>query len=168
MPRRERLHVEPQPGESFVDLYRRRVEAENAMARELLVPLAPGERPWPLVASVVVTGLAGLGNLIAYAAGAHIEGKHPAAAGILLFSLVMFMLAYGMWQRSAMSVLLFMALLACVIILFSLFLVEASNVLALVVPPVFIVGGGYLFWKLVRVLGRIQAPRAGPEAPQDR
>lgn len=158
MARRERPHVEPLPGESFVDLYRRRVEAENAMARELLEPLAPGERPWPLIASVFVTALAGLGNLIAYAAGANIEGKHPAAAGILLFSLVMFGLAYGMWQRSAMAVLIFMAVLAVVIILFSLFLVEASNVLALVVPPIFIVGGGYLFWKLVRVLGRIQAP----------
>jgi hypothetical protein len=158
LPRRERPHIEPQPGETFVELYRRRVEAENAMARDLLVPLAPGERPWPLIASVIVTALAGLGNLIAYLAGAHIEGKHPAAAGILLFSLVMFALAYGMWQRSAMSVLIFMAVLACVIILFSLFLVEASNVLALVVPPIFIVGGGYLFWKLVRVLGRIQMP----------
>jgi hypothetical protein len=159
--RRERPHVEPLPDETFVELYRRRVEAENALARELLVPLAPGERPGPLIASVIVTALAGLGNLIAYVAGAHIEGKHPAAAGILLFSLVMFGLAYGMWQRSAISVLLFMAVLAVVIILFSLFLVEASNVLALVVPPIFIVGGGYLFWKLVRVLGRIQAPPGG-------
>jgi hypothetical protein len=152
--------MEPQPGETFVELYRRRVEAENALAREQLVPLAPGERPWPLLASVIVTGIAGLGNLIAYAAGAHIEGKHPAASGILLFSLVMFVLAFGMWQRSAFSVLIFMAVLACVIILFSLFLVEASNVLALVVPPIFIFGGGYLFWKLVRVLGRIQTPAA--------
>jgi hypothetical protein len=152
--------MEPQPGETFVELYRRRVEAENALAREQLVPLEPGERPWPLLASVIVTTVAGLGNLIAYAAGAHIEGKHPAASGILLFSLVMFVLALGMWQRSALSVLIFMAVLACVIILFSLFLVEASNVLALIVPPIFIVGGGYLFWKLVRVLGRIQAPTA--------
>jgi hypothetical protein len=156
--------MEAQPGETFVELYRRRVEAENALAREQLVPLAPGERPWPLRASVIVTAIAGLGNLIAYAAGAHIEGKHPAASGILLFTLVMFVLAFGMWQRSALSVLIFMAVLACVIILFSLFLVEASNLLALVVPPIFIGGAGYLFWKLVRVLGRIQTPAALSQA----
>ena len=46
-----------------------------------------------------------------------------------------------------------------IVILFSLFLIEASNALGVIVPLLFIGGGGYLFWKLVRVLGRIQAPR---------
>jgi hypothetical protein len=52
-----------------------------------------------------------------------------------------------------------MALLAVIVVLFSLFLIEASNALGVIVPLLFIGGGGYLFWKLVRVLGRIQAPR---------
>jgi hypothetical protein len=63
-----------------------------------------------------------------------------------------------MWRRSGTAVLLFMALLVIIVVLFSLFLIEASNALGVVVPLVFIGGGGYLFWKLVRVLGRIQAP----------
>jgi hypothetical protein len=52
----------------------------------------------------------------------------------------------------------FMVLLAIIVILFSLFLIEASNLLGVLVPPIFIIGGGYLFWKLVRVLSRLQLP----------
>jgi hypothetical protein len=51
-----------------------------------------------------------------------------------------------------------MVLLAILVVLFSLFLIEASNLLGLLVPPVFIIAGGYLFWKLVRVLSRLQMP----------
>jgi presenilin-like A22 family membrane protease len=52
-----------------------------------------------------------------------------------------------------------MALLAIVATLFSLLLIEASNVLGLVVAIVVVAGCGYLFFKLVRVLSRIQMPR---------
>ncbi len=70
----------------------------------------------------------------------------------------------------ACAVLLFMALLAVIVVLFSLFLIEASNLLGVLVPLLFIGGGGYLFWKLVRVLGRIQAPAppAEPNTPTSR
>ncbi len=52
-----------------------------------------------------------------------------------------------------------MALLAIVATLFSLYLIEASNLLGLVVALIVIGGSGYLFFKLVRVLSRIQMPR---------
>jgi hypothetical protein len=147
------------PQQSFLELYRQRVEAENAAARELLQPLAPGERPWPITVSVALTAVAGIANLILYAAGATIAGKHPAPATIYLFSGIMLACSVGMWRLSYLAVLAFMALLAIVIVLFSLFLVEASNLLGLLVPPVFIVVGAFLFWKLIRVLGRLQVPR---------
>ena len=76
------------------------------------------------------------------------------------FVVVALILAVGLWLRSAAAVLLFMALLAIIVVLFSLFLIEASNLLGVIVPLLFIGGGGYLFWKLVRVLGRIQAPQS--------
>ncbi len=144
--------------QSFLELYRQRVEAENAAARELLQPLAPGERPWPIVVSVVLTALAGIVNLILYAAGATIAGKHPAPGTIYVFSAVMLACSFGMWRLWYQAVLAFMALLAIVIVLFSLFLVEASNLLGVIVPPVFIAVGALLFWKLIRVLGRLQVP----------
>lgn len=142
----------------FLERYRARTEAQNAAARARLEPLEPGERPWPLQASIAVTVLAALVNLIAYLAGAKLHGSHLSVSELVIFVLAMLMLAAGMWQRAGAAVLLFMALLAIIVVLFSLFLIEASNALGVIVPLAFIGGGGYLFWKLVRVLGRIQAP----------
>ena len=144
----------------FLERYRARTEAQNAAARARLEPLAPGERPWPLQVAVAVAALAALVNLIAYAAGAKLNGSRLQTSELIPFVVVMGVLAGGMWRRSGAAVLLFMALLAIIVVLFSLFLIEASNLLGVIVPLLFIVGGGYLFWKLVRVLGRIQAPQS--------
>jgi thiamine-phosphate pyrophosphorylase len=152
----------------FLERYRARTEAQNAAARAQLEPLAPGERPWPLLAGVVVTALAALINLIGYAAGAKLNGSKLQTSELIPFVIVMLVLAAGMWRRTATAVLLFMALLAIIVVLFSLFLIEASNVLGVVVPLLFIGGGGYLFWKLVRVLGRIQSPASPSRAPASR
>jgi thiamine-phosphate pyrophosphorylase len=142
----------------FLERYRARTEAQNAAARARLEPLAPGERPWPLLVAVAVAALAALANLIAYLGGAKLHGSKLQTSELIPFVVVMLILAGGMWRRSGAAVLLFMALLTIIVVLFSLFLIEASNVLGVVVPLAFIGGGGYLFWKLVRVLGRIQAP----------
>jgi thiamine-phosphate pyrophosphorylase len=144
----------------FLERYRARTEAQNAAARAKLEPLAPGERPGPLRASALIAALAALANLVAYLAGAKLHGSKLQTSELVPFVVVMLILACGMWRRSAAAVLLFMALLSIIVVLFSLFLIEASNVLGVVVPLAFIGGGGYLFWKLVRVLGRIQAPSA--------
>ncbi len=146
----------------FLERYRARTEAQNAAARAKLDPLAPGERPWPLQVSIALATLAALINLVAFAAGVKLHGDKLSTAELVPFVVVMLGLAAGMWRRSATAVLLFMALLAIIVVLFSLFLIEASNALGVVVPLLFIGGGGYLFWKLVRVLGRIQAPKREP------
>jgi hypothetical protein len=52
----------------------------------------------------------------------------------------------------------FMALLAIIAVLFTLYLIEASNLLGLVVSLAVVGLSGYLFFKLVRVLSRIQMP----------
>ncbi len=127
--------------------------------RATLEPLTPGERPWPLTVSAALAALAGVGNLIAFATGATIAGKHPAAGGIIIFSLLMIACAAGLWRLRYWAVLGFMALLAIIATLFALLMTEASNVLGFVVPPVIILGAGFLFWKLVRVLSRIQMPQ---------
>jgi len=152
------LRAEVTAPADFLERYRARTEAQNAAARARLEPLRPGERPWPLRISVAITALAALVNLIAFAAGVKFSGDKLSAGEVVTFVLLMGLLAAGMWRRSGAAVLLFMALLAVIVVLFSLFLIEASNALGVVVPLIFIGGGGYLFWKLVRVLGRIQAP----------
>jgi hypothetical protein len=52
-----------------------------------------------------------------------------------------------------------MALLAILIVLAAVALVKISTVLGAVVALVIVGGGGFLFWKLVRVLSRIQMPK---------
>jgi hypothetical protein len=65
--------------------------------------------------------------------------------------------AWGMWRRHYWAVLGFEALLGITIGIAGLSLLVASNVSALVLCAVILVGGGVLFWKLIRVMARIQA-----------
>jgi hypothetical protein len=136
-----------------------RSERRNAEVRAALEPLAPGERPTVILVSTAVASLVGLANLIAFVAGVKIAGKHPAAGGIFVFTALMLACAIGLWRLWYGAVLGFMALLAIVATIFALLLIEASNVLGLIVALVIITGSGYLFFKLVRVLSRIQMPR---------
>jgi hypothetical protein len=136
-----------------------RAEQRNAEVRAQLEPLAPGERPGPLVAAALVAALLGTANLVALLAGLDVEGEEPSAIGVLAFCAVMFLAAIGLWQRRYWAVLGFEALLGIIVVFFSLFLLRASNVLAVVVCVPIIVGAGWLFWKLVRVMGRLQAPQ---------
>jgi hypothetical protein len=136
-----------------------RSQRRDAEARANLKPLAPGERPTIIRVSALLAAALGLANLIAWVAGDKINGKHPAAGGILIFSAVMGACAVGLWRMWYGAVLGFMALLAIIGTLFSLYLVEASNALGFIVAPIIIVVAGYLFFKLVRVLSRIQMPQ---------
>jgi hypothetical protein len=149
---------EPVTQAEWLARYSARAEERNAEARAQLVPLQPGERPWPIIASVVVCGLAALINFGFWVAGAKIGGKPPSAPEMVVFTLITGLCSVGMWVLWFQAVLAFMVLLGIVVLLFSLFLVEASNVLGVVVPLAFIFGGGFLFWKLVRVLARLQMP----------
>jgi hypothetical protein len=136
-----------------------RSQRRDAEARANLKPLAAGERPMIIRVSALLAAALGLANLIAWVAGDKINGKHPAAGGILIFSAVMCACAVGLWRMWYGAVLGFMALLAIIGTLFSLYLVEASNALGFIVAPIIIVVTGYLFFKLVRVLSRIQMPQ---------
>jgi hypothetical protein len=136
-----------------------RSQRRDAEARANLKPLAAGERPMIIRVSALLAAALGLANLIAWVAGDKINGKHPAAGGILIFSAVMCACAVGLWRMWYGAVLGFMALLAIIGTLFSLYLVEASNALGFIVAPIIIVVCGYLFFKLVRVLSRIQMPQ---------
>jgi hypothetical protein len=142
-----------------------RSEARNAEVRATLRPIDPGERPRVIIASSALAAALALANLIAWVAGDKIGGKHPAAAGIVVFSAVMGAAAIGMWRLWYGAVLGFMALLAIIAVIFTLLLIEASNVLGLVVALAVIGTSGYLFFKLVRVLSRIQMPRSPGQQP---
>jgi hypothetical protein len=150
------------PSESPRDRMRRgyaRAEERNAAVRAELAPLAPGERPRPLIAAAVLAAALGAANLVALVAGVDVQGEQPSAAGVLVFCAVMFLAAGGLWQARYWAVLGFEVLLGLIVLVFSLFLLRASNLLAVAVCIPIIAIAGWLFWKLVRVMGRIQAPQ---------
>jgi len=136
-----------------------RSEERNAAVRAELKPLAPGERPPALVAAAVVAALLGVANLVALLVGLDVQGEEPSAVGVLIFCAVMFVAAAGLWLARYWAVLGFEALLGIIVVFFSLFLLRASNVLAVAVCVPIILGAGWLFWKLIRVMGRLQAPQ---------
>jgi hypothetical protein len=128
--------------------------------RATLAPFASGERPAAIKISVAVALVLGLANLVLFIAGVkpRVGGTHPHLFEILVFSGLMIMCATGMWLMRYWAVLGFQTLLAIGVLGFSLALVRASTILGAVICLVVVGGGGYLFFKLVRVLSRLQLP----------
>ena len=137
-----------------------RSEARNEAARAALTPLAPGERPWAVTVCAVLATLVGGYNLASYLAGAKLpfEGGKPGAAGIILFAIVMFTCAAGMWRMRYWAVLGFQALLAILMLIAAMLLITVSNLVGLVVCVGALAIGGLLFFKLVKALSRMQLP----------
>ena len=136
----------------------------DRIAREALEPLAPGEWPRSLITAIIVCLLLAAA-VIAGALSVHDLRRHGGSLpGGVTIALVLVLLAQGMYRRRYWAVLGFEALLAFQIIVTSLALVVASTITAAVVCVVGIGLGGWLFWKLVRVMGRIQASEDPPGA----
>ena len=142
------------------EIARSRSEERNAAVRAQLMPLGPDERPWPLVVGAAIALLIAISNVVQVVFGGRIvfTKDHVSVAGPLVFAVLMFACASGMWRKRYWAVLGFQALLALAVLFFSLFLIRASNLLGFVVAIAVVGGGGFLFFKLVRVLSRIQMP----------
>jgi hypothetical protein len=138
-----------------------RSEQKNAAVRATLRPYAPGERPWSVRVAIVVAILIGIGNLVDVLIGGRVRlgHTHPGKGGVILFAVLMLVCAAGMWWMRYWALLGFQAILAFVILFFSLALISASSVPVALIEVAVVFGGGFLFYKLVRVLSRVQLPR---------
>jgi hypothetical protein len=102
----------------------------------------------------------GLANLVLLAAGYDIRGnKNANASGAVLFAVIMFVAAWGMWNLRYWAVLGFECLLAVVCVSAALALLVASNAAAVVLCVSLLLVCGTLFWKLIRAMARIQMPQ---------
>jgi hypothetical protein len=137
---------------------RRSSEERNDVIRAALQPLDPGERPPAVTVAAIVAALLAVANLVAYAAGLKINGERPALTGIVVYEALLLAAAAGMWRARYWAVLGFEFMLGFLLVVLALLLVRASNVLAVVVVLAIGVPAGWLFWKLVRAMARIQMP----------
>ena len=126
------------------------------LLRAKLEPLGEDERPVALLVAIAVCVLLALAVILG-AATVHNLSRHGGSLpGGAFLAIVLLLLAFGMYQRRYWAVLGFEALLAFQIIVTSLALVVASTIAAAAICVVSVGLGGWLFWKLVRVMGRIQ------------
>lgn len=122
-----------------------------------LQPLGADERPAALTVAIAVCALLAIGVLVG-GLTVHDLSKHGGSVpGAIFLSAVLAALAVGMYRHRYLAVLGFEALLAFQVIVTSLALVVAATIKAAAFCLAAIVLGGWLFWKLIRVMGRIQA-----------
>jgi hypothetical protein len=140
-----------------------RAREKDEEARAALVPLAPGERPWPIVVCAVLALVFAVSNVVLVLAGYEVDGRQPVAGG-LIFAAIMLAAAIGLWQLRYWAVLGFEVLLGVTFIGAMLSLLRAGNVQGVVVAVVVMAATGPLFWLLIRQMARIQMP----ERPQRR
>jgi hypothetical protein len=120
-------------------------------------PLGPHERPAPLRVAIAVALVLALGVLLSVITVHDLARHGGSLPGGLFLTGVLLLLAWGMHERRHWAVLGFEALLAFQIIVTSLALIVAETLIAAGLCVLSIGLAGWLFWKLVRVMGRMQA-----------
>jgi hypothetical protein len=136
-----------------------RSELRDLEAREGLEPLREDERPGIVTVGAVLTALAALLSLLGYALWDVLrDDARPPAGGVLVFVVLFGVMSWGMWKARYWAVLGFQTVLVFVLILSSLALIQATTILEAAGNIVLIAGAGYLFFKMVKALARIQMP----------
>jgi hypothetical protein len=128
---------------------------------EPLQPLEDGERPTPLLVAIAVCAVVAVVVLVGGLTIHDLSRHGGSLPGAIFLAAVLLALAVGMYRRRYFAVLGFEALLTFQIIVTSLALVIASSPLTAGLCLLAVGLAGWLFWKLIRVMGRIQAGEPG-------
>ncbi len=139
-----------------------RTEARNAAVRAALAPLGPAERPAPLMVAVVVAVVLALAVVLGAATVHDLARRGGSRPGAAFLSATLLLAAAGMYRRRYWAVLGFEALLGFQIMVTSLALVVASTLTAATLCLLSIGLSGWLFYKLIRVMARLQVPSPTP------
>jgi hypothetical protein len=137
-----------------------KADVRNRKARDALDPLAEGGRPVVVTVGAAVAALISLSILVAYLAGAEVDGERPRLAQVLAPALLMAVMAWGMWRARYWAVLGFQMLL--VFLIFSAFfglLVQAASVAQFAATLGLLAVAGGFFYFMVKAMARIQMPQ---------
>ena len=136
-----------------------KAEARNEEIRQNLEPLAPGERPGAVTAAAILALVLAIANIAAVAAGADLTSEDGnALPTTIVVTAILLAAAIGMWKVRYWAVLGFQAILAIQILVLSLALLRVERWTTGLAVLVAICLLGFLFWKLIRAMARIQMP----------
>lgn len=140
----------------MADRYARSREKDEAVRRSL-EPLPRGERPGAVTAAAIVALVMAIANVVAALVGESLGGD--ATGQTIIWTVVLLACAGGMWFGARywavmgfMVILVFQILILC----FALIRVERWWVGLLVLAAIGLLG--WMFFKLIRALARIQMP----------
>jgi hypothetical protein len=150
----------PEPGgaDPIRDRSARSRERDD-LIRASLEPLKPGERPRVLTVAAMVAFAFAIANAVAALSGNDIAS--PSGDPTLLSFVTTALLVVagaGMLALQYWAVLGFQTILAIQIVFFSLYLIGVQKLWQAIIPLVAIGLLGWLFWKLVRAMARLQMP----------
>ena len=158
----------PQPPDEGDPLRRgyARGRARDEAIRASLEPLAPGERPGVVTLAAVVAFVFAVANVAAALSGNDLSSAtgDPSVATAVTTALLV-VAGAGMLARQYWAVLGFETVLGIQIVFFSLYLIGVQHWYDAIVPVVAIGLLGWLFWKLVRAMARLQMPPRQPVEP---
>ena len=140
-----------------------KAEQRNQEAREALEPLAEGERPLVVTIGAVVSGLLALSIVVGYLAGVEADGKRPEIPQVAGPTLILGVMAYGMWRARYWAVLGFQLVLVFLIFAgVSGLAVSASTVSEFIGTGLLLAIAGTFFFFMVKAMARIQMPEREP------
>ncbi|HEV2785715.1 MAG TPA: hypothetical protein VGV67_04950 [Solirubrobacteraceae bacterium] len=143
-----------------------RGRARDEEIRASLEPLAPGERPRVVTIAAIVAFVFAIANVLSALTGNDISTAtgDPSIATAVTTALLL-VAGFGMLARQYWAVLGFQTILGIQIVFFSLYLIGVQTLWQALVTVVAIGLLGWLFWKLVRPMARMQVPRPERRAP---
>ena len=139
-----------------------RYAERNEAAREQLEPLTEGERPAVVTVGAVISGLIAASVVIAYLAGAEVDGERPPILQVIPSAVLMGVMSFGLWRARYWAVLGFEAILALLIVAAALGLVAAGSAAQLASTLGLIAVAGTLFYFMIKAMARIQMPERAP------
>jgi hypothetical protein len=136
-----------------------RAEERNQEAREALEPLEEGERPLVVTIGAIISALIVLSIVIGYLAGTEVNGEKPAFVQVLAPSLLLGLMAWGMWRARYWAVLGFQLIL--VFLIFSAvygLALQAATIGQILATLGLLAVTGTFFYFMVKAMARIQMP----------
>jgi hypothetical protein len=132
----------------------------DAEMRAQLEPLAAGERPKAVTVAAIVALVMAAANVGAALAGANLaEDDSGAVAGTVFSTAILVLAGLGMWKVRYWAVLGFEVVLGFQLVLLALALLRVERwwtALGVLAAMGLL---GWLFWKLIRAMARIQMPQ---------